>query len=148
MKTFSQKPADVTRAWHLVDASEAPLGRVASVIATKLIGKDKPSYTPHVDGGDFVVVINADKIVVTGNKLEAKTYYSYSGFPSGLKSINLRDKLAKDPASVIEAAVKGMLPKNKLTPERLKRLRVFAGSEHTHEAQKPKKLEVKGVKRG
>mgnify|MGYP000004522030 CR=1 FL=1 len=143
MKTFSAKPTDVTRRWILIDASEAPLGRVATVIATYLTGKNKPIYTPHIDCGDYVVVINAGKVPVTGKKLLDKTYYSYSGFPSGLKETSLKDKLAKDPASVIEAAVKGMLPKNKLSSERLARLRVFADENHGHAAQKPEKVEVK-----
>ena len=143
MKTFSAKPTDVTRRWILIDASEVPLGRVATVIATYLTGKNKPIYTPHIDCGDYVVVINAGKVPVTGKKLLDKTYYSYSGFPSGLKETSLKDKLAKDPASVIEAAVKGMLPKNKLSSERLARLRVFADENHGHAAQKPEKVEVK-----
>lgn len=143
MKTFSAKPTDVTRRWILIDAAEAPLGRVATVIATHLTGKNKPIYTPHIDCGDYVVVINAGKVPVTGNKMLDKKYYSYSGFPSGLKEINLKDKLDKDPASVIEAAVKGMLPKNKLAAERLKRLRVFVDENHSHAAQKPEKVEVK-----
>lgn len=143
MKTYSAKPTDVTRRWILVDASEGPLGRVATVIATYLTGKNKPMYTAHIDCGDNVVVINAAKLVVTGNKLQDKKYYRYSGFPGGMKEMTLADKLAKDPASVIEAAVKGMLPKNKLADERLARLRVFADDNHTHTAQKPEKVEVK-----
>lgn len=142
MKTFSAKPTDVTRRWILIDASEAPLGRIATVIATYLTGKNKPIYTPHIDCGDYVVVINAAKVPVTGNKLLDKKYYRYSGFPSGLKEITLQDKLAKDPASVIEAAVKGMLPKNKLGPERLARLRVFTDENHEHTAQKPEKIKI------
>lgn len=142
-KTFSQKPADVNRRWVLIDASNAPLGRVAGEIAKYLIGKYKPTYTPHVDGGDYVVVINAEKAVVTGNKEEDKMYYSYSGFPSGLKEAQLKDVRAKFPARLIENAVKGMLPKNKLAAGRMERLRVFAGAEHTHAAQKPEKVEVK-----
>lgn len=142
-KTFSIKPSEVKRRWILVDASEAPLGRVATTIATHLIGKNKPTYTPHIDGGDHVVVINASKLVVTGNKMKDKKYYRYSGFPSGLKELNLAQKLEKDPTQVIELAVKGMLPKNKLAPERLARLRIFADEKHTHEAQKPEKVEVK-----
>lgn len=143
MKTYSAKPTDVTRRWVLIDASEAPLGRVATTIATYLMGKNKPMYTAHIDCGDNVVVINAAKLVVTGNKLEAKKYYRHSGYPGGIKEATLAEKLEKNPASVIEAAVKGMLPKNKLAADRLARLRVFTGEEHTHTAQKPEKVEVK-----
>jgi len=142
-KTYSAKPSEVTRRWILIDASEAPLGRMATAISAYLTGKNKPIYTPHIDCGDYVVVINASKLVVTGNKLANKKYYNYSGFPGGMKEINLEDKLQKDPASVIEAAVKGMLPKNKLAKERLARLRVFADENHGHTAQKPEKVEVK-----
>jgi large subunit ribosomal protein L13 len=142
-KTYSAKPSEVSRRWILIDASEAPLGRISTVIATYLTGKNKPMYTPHIDCGDYVVVINASNTQVTGNKLEDKMYYNYSGFPSGLKETTLKDKLAKDPASAIELAVKGMLPKNKLSPERMKRLRVFADANHGHTAQQPVKVEVK-----
>ncbi len=143
MKTFSLKSADIDRKWVLVDASDAPLGRLASFIATRLNGKYKPTFTPHVDDGDYVIVINAAKLIVTGNKEEAKTYYRHSGFPGGIKSRSLKEVRELDVTKVIEKAVRGMVPKNKLAPERLARLRVFAGSEHTHEAQKPVKLEVK-----
>lgn len=142
-KTYSAKPSDVIRRWILIDASEAPLGRVATVIASYLTGKNKPMYTAHIDCGDYVVVINAEKLIVTGNKLEDKTYYSYSGYPSGLKEASLKQKLEKDPAKVIEHAVKGMIPKNKLSPDRMARLRVFNGQEHEHTAQQPQKVEVK-----
>jgi large subunit ribosomal protein L13 len=142
-KTYSQKPSEVTRKWLLIDASEAPLGRVATQIATYLTGKYKPSYTPHIDGGDYVVVINAEKAVVTGNKELGKVYYRHSGFPGGIKDARLEEVREKHPERIIEAAVRGMLPKNKLSPERMKRLRVFAGSEHTHAAQNPEKVEVK-----
>lgn len=142
-KTYSQKPSEVTRKWLLVDASEAPLGRIATQIATYLTGKYKPSYTPHIDGGDYVVVINAEKAVVTGDKEKGKVYYRHSGFPGGIKDARLEEVREKFPERIIEAAVKGMLPKNKLAAERMKRLRVFAGSEHTHAAQNPEKVEVK-----
>jgi len=142
-KTYSQKPSEVNRKWLLVDASEAPLGRVATQIATYLTGKYKPSYTPHIDGGDYVVVINAEKAVVTGDKEKGKVYYRHSGFPGGIKDARLEEVREKFPERIIEAAVKGMLPKNKLAAERMKRLRVFAGSEHTHAAQTPEKVEVK-----
>lgn len=143
MKTFSLKPAEISRKWVVVDASEAPLGRLATLIATRLTGKYKPTFTPHVDDGDYVIVVNADKIVVTGNKETAKVYYRHSQFPGGLKERTLKEARELNSAAIIEKAVKGMVPKNKLAPERLARLRVFAGAEHTHEAQKPVKLEVK-----
>jgi large subunit ribosomal protein L13 len=142
-KTYSQKPSEVSRRWILIDAAEAPLGRVATQIATYLIGKYKPSYTPHIDGGDYVVVINAANAVVTGNKETGKIYYRHSGFPGGIKDATLAEVREKYPERIIEAAVQGMLPKNKLASERMNRLRVFAGSEHTHTAQTPEKVEVK-----
>lgn len=142
-KTFSQKPSEVTRRWVLIDASSAPLGRVATVIAKYLIGKYKTSYTPHIDAGDNVVVINAEKLVVTGDKESQKTYYRHSGFPGGISSASLGEVRAKNPARIIEEAVKGMLPKNKLSSDRMARLRVFAGENHDHTAQTPEKVEVK-----
>lgn len=142
-KTYSQKPAEVSRRWILIDATEAPLGRVATTIAKYLIGKYKPTYTPHVDGGDYVVVINAKDLVVTGEKETDKIYYRHSGFPGGIKDAQLKEVREKFPERIIEAAVKGMLPKNKLAAERMARLRIFAGSEHSHTAQKPEKVEVK-----
>lgn len=142
MKTYSQKQGDITRRWLLVDAAEAPLGRVAGAIANYLIGKSKPSYTPHIDSGDFVVVVNAELSVLTGNKEKAKQYYRYSGYPSGIKNASAGEVRSKNPEKLIIEAVKGMLPRNKLTAERLKRLRVFKGSEHTHTAQQPTKVEI------
>lgn len=142
-KTYSQKGTEVSRRWILIDASEATLGRVSTAIAKYLIGKYKPTYTAHVDGGDYVVVINADKLVVSGNKEIAKMYYRHSGYPGGLTELNLGEMRAKKSEKIIELAVKGMVPVNKLAPERLKRLRVFAGSEHTHTAQSPEKVEIK-----
>lgn len=142
-KTYSQKPSEISRRWILIDASEAPLGRVATQIATYLTGKYKPTFTPHMDAGDYVVVINAANAVVTGNKEDGKTYYRHSGFPGGIKDASLAEVRAKFPERIITEAVKGMLPKNKLAAERLKRLRVFAGEEHTHTAQTPEKVEVK-----
>ena len=142
-KTFSQKPADVTRKWVVLDASEAPLGRLATAAAKYLIGKYKPTYTPHVDGGDYVVIVNAAKLIVTGDKATDKKYYNYSGFPGGLKEQTLTEVMVKNPTKVIEAAVAGMLPKNKLSSERMKRLKVYAGETHNHEAQKPVKMGVK-----
>jgi len=142
-KTYSQKPSEVTRRWILIDAASAPLGRVSTEIAKYLIGKYKPSYTPHIDGGDYVVVINAKDAVVTGNKETGKIYYRHSGFPGGIKDATLAEVREKAPERIIEAAVKGMLPKNKLSEERMKRLKIFAGSEHAHTAQTPEKVEVK-----
>ncbi len=143
-KTYSQKPVEVERRWVLIDAETAPtLGRLATEIATYLTGKNKVTYTPHTDGGDYVVVINAEKVKVTGNKEEDKMYYRHSGFPSGLKEASLKEVRMKDASMIIEKAVKGMLPKNKLQEERMKRLRVYNGSEHNHIAQKPEKVEVK-----
>lgn len=141
-KTFSQKPTDVNRRWILIDASTAPLGQVANAAAKYLIGKYKPTYTPHVDGGDYVVVINAEKLVVTGAKETDKKYYHHTGFPGGIKSASLGEVRAKNPAKIIELAVKGMIPHNKLAADRMKRLRVFAGETHEHMAQKPEKVEV------
>ena len=144
-KTYSAKPTDVERRWIIIDASDAPLGRISTVIATYLTGKNKPSYTAHIDCGDIVIVTNAANLVVTGNKLLAKKYYRYSGFPGGMKETTLSAQLEKDPTVVIKAAVKGMLPKNKLANERMKRLRVFVDENHGHEAQKPMKVEVKNA---
>lgn len=141
-KTFSLKSADVQHAWVLVDASEAPLGRLATTIARRLTGKYKPTYTPHIDDGDYVVVINAEKLIVTGNKEADKVYYRYSGFPGGIKSRTLSEAKQKDPTKVIEAAVKGMLPRNKLHDNRMARLRVFSGETHDHAPQQPVKIGV------
>lgn len=142
-KTFSQKPADIKREWFLIDAAELPLGRIATIIADKLIGKNKPTYTPHVDNGDYVVVINAANLVVTGDKETGKIYYRHSGFPGGIKDATLAEVREKYPERIIEKAVQGMLPKNKLSPDRMARMRIFSGAEHTHTAQTPKKVEVK-----
>ena len=140
MKTYSQKQAEIKREWWVIDASTMPLGKLAVIIADKLMGKSKVTYTPHIDNGDYVVVVNAKDIVVTGDKMVAKKYYRHSGYPGGLKELKLEEVLEKDPARVIHEAVKGMLPKNKLAAERLKRLRVFEGTEHTHTAQNPKEI--------
>lgn len=142
MKTYMQKPAEVTRKWVLVDASEATLGRVATTVAKYLIGKYKPTYTAHVDGGDYVVVINAGNVQVTGDKLTDKKYYRHSGFPGGIKERSLQEQLDKDATKVIVDAVRGMLPKNKLVDERLRRLKVYADDAHTHAPQQPVKVEV------
>ena len=143
IKTYSQKPSEITRKWILIDAAEAPLGRVSVLIAKYLIGKYKPTYTPHMDAGDFVVVINAEKAVLTGDKEENKEYFRHSGFPGGIKSETAREVRTKHPDRLIINSVKGMIPKNKLAAERLKRLRVFTGTEHTHTAQQPLKVKVK-----
>jgi len=141
-KTFSIKSADVTRQWIELDASQAPLGRLATAVANRLIGKHKPTYTPHIDGGDYVIVVNADKLVVTGNKLTDKKYHRHSGFPGGITTTSLSDQIASDSTKVITEAVRGMLPKNKLVTDRLKRLKVYAGPEHTHAPQNPVKVKV------
>jgi large subunit ribosomal protein L13 len=142
-KTYSQKPSEVTRRWILIDASTAPLGRIATQIAMYLTGKYKPTYTPHIDGGDYVVVVNAKKAVLTGGKDTDKKYYRHSGFPGGIKETTAKELREKKPEYIIENAVKGMLPKNKLAAERLRRLKIFAGGDHAHTAQTPEKVEVK-----
>ncbi len=142
MKTYSAKPSEVVREWYVIDASEATLGRVSTKIATLLTGKGKPMFTHHIDCGDHVIVINADKLVVTGNKLNDKMYYRHSQYPGSLKEASLADKMAKDSTDVILLSVKGMLPKNKLVADRLARLKIYAGAEHNHEAQKPQKVSV------
>lgn len=143
MKTYSAKPADVTRKWYVLDASEAPLGRLATVAATLLTGKGKPQFTKHIDTGDYVIVINSDRLIVTRKKMEDKMYYRHSGYPGGLTEETLKEKMAKDSTEVISKAIRGMLPVNKLRADRLGRLKVYAGAEHGHEAQKPEKLSVK-----
>ena len=140
MKTYSQKGSEIKREWWVIDAQSMPLGKLAVVIADKLMGKSKVTYTPHIDNGDYVVVINAKNLVVTGDKMVDKKYYRHSGFPGGLTELKLEEVIEKDPSVAITAAVKGMLPKNKLAAERLKRLRVFDGAEHTHTAQNPKEI--------
>lgn len=141
MGTYSTKPAEIERQWFVVDARGQTLGRLASEIAKILKGKHKPIYTPHLDTGDFVIVINAQKVHVTGNKMDQKMYYRHSGYPGGLKSITLREQLKRHPTRVIRSAVKGMLPHNRLGRATLKKLKVYAGDAHPHEAQQPKPLE-------
>ena len=141
-KTFSLKVADAKSDWLLIDAEGQTLGRLASVIAVKLMGKDKPQYSPHVVCGDKIVVINSSKISVTGNKMTDKIYYHHSGYPGGIKDIALKDKLVKDPNSVLRHAVTGMLPKNKIARDMLKNLKIFPLAEHTHTAQNPKTVKV------
>lgn len=146
MKTFSAKPADVTRKWYVIDAAEAPLGRVATRVATLLTGKSKPQFTKHIDTGDYVIVINASQLQVTGGKEDKKVYYRHSNYPGGLKEITLGKQLAKDPTEIILHAVRGMLPVNKLRDERLARLKIYAAAEHKHEAQQPEVISIKDVK--
>jgi len=146
MKTYSAKPTDVTRKWYVVDASEAPLGRVATVVASLLIGKGKPMFTHHIDCGDYVIVINSDKLVISGNKLKDKSYYSHSGYPGGLSESSLQEKMDKDSTIPIYKAIRGMLPVNKLRANRLDRLKVYPGNEHNHSAQKPEIISVKESK--
>ena len=146
MKTYSAKPTEVQRQWHIIDASETTLGRVATQVATLLTGKAKPMFTSHIDCGDFVIVLNADKLMVTGGKEEKKMYYNHSGFPSGLRERQLKDLMDSDSTEVIYKAVRGMLPVNKLRDGRLKRLKIYAGDQHEHAAQKPIKFDLKGMK--
>jgi large subunit ribosomal protein L13 len=140
MKTWNAKPGEVERRWYLVDAEGKTLGRLATRVADTLRGKDKAQYTPHVDTGDFVVVVNADKVVVTGNKLDKKRYYRHSGYPGGIRSRTLREELDRRPTEVIRKAVKGMLPRNRLARAQLTKLKVYAGPDHPHEAQAPEPL--------
>jgi large subunit ribosomal protein L13 len=140
MKTYSAKPREIEQSWYLVDADGRTLGRLATEIADTLRGKGKPAYTPHVDTGDFVIVVNAEKIHVTGKKLEQKIYYRHSGYPGGLRERTLAEQLARRPEEVIRKAVKGMLPKNKLAAAQLRKLKVYAGPEHPHAAQNPAPL--------
>ena len=142
MKTYNAKPGEIARDWYLVDAEGQTLGRLATRLADLLRGKGKPQYTPHVDTGDFVVVVNAEKIAVTGKKLDEKIYYRHSGYPGGLKSRPLRDELERRPTEVLRKAVKGMLPRNRLARQQLGKLKIYAGPDHPHEAQAPTTLEV------
>ncbi len=146
MKTFSLKPTAVERKWYLIDASQAPAGRVATAAASLLIGKGKPSVTSHVDGGDFVVIVNADKTVLTGNKAAKKIYYRHSGFPGGIKQRTASEVMALDSTEILRHAIRGMLPVNKLRDGRLHRLKIYAGDQHNHNAQKPEEYSLKGKK--
>jgi len=143
MKTYTAKPHEVERKWYVVDAEGQTLGRLATQVATILKGKHKPIYTPHVDTGDHVIVINAEKIHLTGNKLQDKKYYRHSGYPGGIKSVTAGEVLNRHPERVIEAAVWGMIPHNKLGRQMIKKLKVYAGAEHPHEAQMPETLVLK-----
>jgi large subunit ribosomal protein L13 len=140
MKTYTAKKGEIAREWYLVDADGQTLGRLATRIADTLRGKGKPQYTPHVDTGDFVIVVNAEKIRVTGDKLDQKRYYRHSGYPGGLRSRTLREQLDRRPTEVLRTAVKGMLPKNRLARQQITKLKIYAGPEHPHEAQTPKPL--------
>ncbi len=142
MKTFSAKPAEVKRDWYLVDASGKTLGRLASEIAKRLRGKHKPEYTPHVDTGDYIVVINAGQVQVTGNKTTDKIYHRHTGFPGGIKSISFEKLIQQKPELIIQKAVKGMLPRGPLGREMFRKLKVYPGAEHKHSAQQPKPLEI------
>ncbi len=145
MRTYTPKPGDVQRDWYVVDATDVVLGRLASQVATLLRGKHKPTFAPHVDGGDFVIVINADKVALSGNKRETKLAYRHSGYPGGLRSVNYGELLEKNPERAVEKAVHGMLPKNSLAAGQLKKLKVYRGSEHPHAAQQPKPFEITQV---
>jgi large subunit ribosomal protein L13 len=142
VKTYVVKESDVERQWYVVDAEGQTLGRLASKISRVLRGKHKPIYSPHLDVGDFVIVVNADKIVVTGRKMDQKMYYRHTGYPGGLRETNLRDMLGRHPTNAVKFAVRGMLPKNRLGRRIFKKLKVYAGPEHPHQAQQPKALEL------
>ncbi|HEY4464636.1 MAG TPA: 50S ribosomal protein L13 [Streptosporangiaceae bacterium] len=145
MRTFSPKGNDITRQWHVVDASGVVLGRLASQVAVLLRGKHKPIFAPHVDTGDFVIIINADKVELSGNKLERKMAYRHSGYPGGLRSIRYADLMEKHPERAVEKAVRGMLPKNSLGRQTLRKLKVYAGPDHPHQAQQPVPFEITQV---
>ncbi|AXT84028.1 50S ribosomal protein L13 [Aeromicrobium sp. A1-2] len=142
MRTFSPKPSDITRQWHVIDAEDIVLGRLAVQAATLLRGKHKPTYAPHVDGGDFVIIVNAEKVALSGNKRTDKLAYRHSGYPGGLKSIAYGDLLNKDARKAIEKSVRGMLPKNRLGDQLITKLKVYSGPEHPHTAQKPQPFEI------
>ncbi|GAA2097924.1 50S ribosomal protein L13 [Microlunatus panaciterrae] len=142
MSTYSPKPGEITREWHVIDAEDVVLGRLAVSAATLLRGKHKPTYAPHVDGGDFVVIVNASKIALSGNKRDAKMAYRHSGRPGGLKAVPYGELLDSDPRKAVELAVWGMLPKNRLSRKLIKKLKVYSGPEHPHTAQKPQQYEI------
>jgi large subunit ribosomal protein L13 len=145
VRTYSPKPADIQREWHVIDATDVVLGRLAVQVATLLRGKHKPTYAPHVDGGDFVIVVNAGKVALSSDKATTKLAYRHSGYPGGLRAINVGDELKTRPDRVIERAVKGMLPHNTLGRQMLSKLKVYAGPEHPHAAQQPQTFEIKQV---
>src|SRR6478736_1934744 len=148
VRTYTPKPGDVERTWHVIDASDVVLGRLATHVATLLRGKHKATFAPHVDGGDFVIVINADKVALTGNKRETKLAYRHSGFPGGLRATTYTDLLDKHPERAVEKAVRGMLPKTSLARQQLSKLKVYRGAEHPHAAQQPKPFEITQVAQG
>ena len=145
MRTYSPKPADVQRQWHVIDATDVVLGKLAVQAATLLRGKHKPTFAPHVDGGDFVIIVNASKVALTGNKRQTKIAYRHSGFPGGLKQMRYEELLTTRPERAIEMAVKGMLPHNKLARQIIKKLKVYPGAEHPHAAQQPQPFEIKQI---
>ncbi|WP_298456288.1 50S ribosomal protein L13 [uncultured Cellulomonas sp.] len=145
MRTYTPKPGDVERTWHVIDATDVVLGRLASQVATLLRGKHKATFAPHVDNGDFVIVINADKVALTGNKRETKLAYRHSGYPGGLRAVAYSELLDKRPDRAVEKAVRGMLPKNSLAAQQLSKLKVYAGAEHPHAAQQPQPFEITQV---
>ena len=145
MRTFSPKDKDITRQWHVVDATDVVLGRLASHVAVLLRGKHKPIFAPHVDTGDFVIVVNADKVSLSGAKLEQKRAYRHSGYPGGLRSVSYADLMERHPERVVEKAVKGMLPKNSLGRKTLRKLKVYAGPDHPHQAQQPQPYEIRQI---
>ena len=145
MRTFSPKDSDITRQWHVIDATDVVLGRLASHVAVLLRGKHKPIFAPHVDTGDFVIVINADKVSLSGAKLEDKKAYRHSGYPGGLTAVSYKELMAKHPTRVVEKAVKGMLPKNSLGRKTLSKLKVYAGPTHPHQAQQPQPYEIRQI---
>jgi len=144
-KTYSIKKSEITRNWYVIDAADATLGRISTVAASLLIGKGKPSFTPHMDGGDYVIIVNAVNMVVSGNKATDKQYYRHSGFPGGITKRNLSEVMEADPTKAIRLSIRGMLPVNKLRDGRLERLKIYADLEHNHSAQKPQKIELKKV---
>jgi large subunit ribosomal protein L13 len=145
VRTYTPKPGDITRQWHVIDATDVVLGRLASQTAILLRGKHKPTFAPHMDMGDFVIIINADKVALTGAKLEQKRAYRHSGFPGGLKSTTYAELLEKNPERAVEKAIKGMLPKNSLAAQQIGKLKVYRGAEHPHGAQQPKSYEITQV---
>ena len=145
MRTYTPKPGEVTRTWHIIDATDVVLGRLASQTAILLRGKHKPTFAPHVDAGDFVVIINADKVALTGSKLVQKKAYRHSGFPGGLRATSYQELLAKSPEKAVEKAVRGMLPKNSIARQQLSKLKVYGGDTHPHQAQKPVPFEISQV---
>jgi large subunit ribosomal protein L13 len=143
MKTYNPKPKDISRSWYVIDASNQALGRVATKAARLLLGKDKPNFAHHIDCGDYVIIINTDKLLITGNKRSGKVYYRHSGYPGSLRAVPLTEMLDEHSEVVVRKAIRGMLPVNKLRPQRLARLKIYPGSEHQHEAQKPVVVTIK-----